>query len=601
MRSTGFLKRGPTEAVQRRFDRDSNKASMRTVPRQGRAATEPTSAPLTGAPGSGLSPARITLAIMLLVFCGVWFSSLGTRALLTPDEGRYASLALQMAHTGDWVTPRLNGLLYFEKPPLQYWIGAIAFRLFGVSEFTARLWPGLAGFLTLLLVGFTARRLWGPAAGVRAFAIAASMSWIFANSHFLSLDTGLMFFLTLVLSAVLVANACAAGDVPQRRRWILLAWAAMAGAVLSKGLVGMAIPAAVLLIVSLWRRDAQLLKGMHWIPGLSILLALTLPWFVLVSVRNPSFAQFFFIHEHFARYTSGVHHRLGAWWYFVPFLLCGMLPWTSTLPWLIEPRRRLLAERRGIGNHDILVVWCVFVFVFFSASGSKLPSYILPMFPALALLVTARLDTASPAALRWHLVGMVGVWSLLFAVSTQFGRFPAMRAAADLLAPMALAARVGTAVFVAAAAVALWCLGRQRRTAAVLCVAMGHFLAISLLMQAHDHYGRQRKSAALLAPVIAREVGSDAPVFAVQSYDQTLPFYLQRNVILVDYGDEFAPGQAIEPERWVPMLDDFITRWQALPQAAAYMSPATRNALQQRGLPMRTVFEDQRRVVVTRR
>lgn len=531
----------------------------------------------------------------------MWFGSLGTRALITPDEGRYATLALQMAQTGDWITPRLNGLLYFEKPALQYWIGAVAYLTLGVSEFTARLWPGLAGFLSVLVTGFTAKRLWGWDAGVRAFAIAASTTWIAANSHFLSLDTGLLLFLTVVLCAVLLANACAAEAVRQRRRWVLLAWAAMAGAVLSKGLVGIVIPAAVLLLVSLWRRDATLIKRMHWASGLAILLALTVPWFAMVSLRNPSFAEFFFIHEHFARYTSDVHKRVGAWWYFVPILLCGMLPWTSALPWLGRTGSPQAQARRRISNHDILLVWCAFVFLFFSASGSKLPSYILPMFPALALLVTARLDKASPAALRRHLIGMVVLWCLLCVLSTQFARFSATRSAMDLLAPLALAIRIGAAMFVAGALGAFWCLGRRRITAAVLCVAIGHFLAIGLVMQSHDHYGRQLNSAALLAPVIVREAGPDAPVFSVRSYDQTLPFYLRRNVTLVDYRDEFALGQSVEPERWVPTLDDFIARWQALPQAAAYMSRATRDELQQRGVPMRTVFEDRRRVVVTRR
>jgi len=292
--------------------------------------------PPSASTSSRSTTSRISLGLLLLLalLCVVWFASLGTRSLITPDEGRYATLALEMARSGDWVTPRLNGLLYFEKPVFQYWVGALAFLLLGVSDFAARLWPGLSGFLTLLVTGYTASRLWGREAGVRALAIAASMTWLIGNSHFLTLDAGLTLFLTVTLCAVLLANSST--DLAARRRWIWLAWAGMAGAVLSKGLVGIAIPGAVLVFVSLWRRDLGLWRGMHWVSGLLIFFVLAAPWFVLVSMRNPAFAQFFFVHEHFARYLTHVHQRTGAWWYYVPLLLAGMLPWTSALPWLFR-------------------------------------------------------------------------------------------------------------------------------------------------------------------------------------------------------------------------------------------------------------------------
>lgn len=206
---------------------------------------------------------------MALVLAVVWFASTGTRSLISPDEGRYAALALEMMRSGDWITPRLNGLLYFEKPPMQYWIGALFFHVFGVSEFAARLWPATAGFLTVLLVGFTGARLWNRETGIRAAAIAASMVWIIGNSHFLTLDAGLTLFMTLALCAVLIARF-ATSDKTQRRSWIWIAWAAMAGAVLSKGLIGLLIPGAVLFFASLWRRDFSLWRQMHWVSGLLI-------------------------------------------------------------------------------------------------------------------------------------------------------------------------------------------------------------------------------------------------------------------------------------------------------------------------------------------
>jgi 4-amino-4-deoxy-L-arabinose transferase-like glycosyltransferase len=141
-------------------------------------------------------------------------------------------------------------------------------------------------------------------------------------------------------------------------------------------------------------RDFALLRRMRLGAGLAMLLAVAAPWFILVSLRNPGFAEFFFIHEHVARYMTEVHHRAGAWWYYIPLLLIGMLPWTSALPWIARRDRPVAAAASDTRAVRILVAWCGFVLVFFSLSGSKLPSYILPMFPALALLVALKLRGA---------------------------------------------------------------------------------------------------------------------------------------------------------------------------------------------------------------
>ena len=150
-----------------------------------------------------------------------------------------------------------------------------------------------------------------------------------------------------------------------------------------------------------------------------------------------------------------------------------------------------------------------------------------------------------------------------------------------------------------AAVMAWWCLSRRRITAALLSVALGHFVATTVVMQAHEAFG-QLKSAAPLAKVLLPLIDKDTPVFAVRSYDQTLPYYLQRNVVLVDYVDEFAFGQLHEPGQSIATLDEFIIRWQSLPRAAAYMTRDTWRELDQRGLPMRVAFEDPRRLVVTK-
>jgi len=534
------------------------------------------------------------MAIALVV---VWFACLGTRALISPDEGRYAALALEMLRSGDWVTPRLNGLLYFEKPPLQYWMGALLFGLFGVTEFAARLWPAIAGFLTVLLVGFTGTRLWDRETGIRSAAITASMAWVIGNSHFLTLDAGLTLFMTLILCAVLIAQfATPAGD--QRRNWIWVAWAAMAGAVLSKGLIGLLIPGAVLFLTSLWRRDFRLWREMHWVSGLLIFFVLAAPWFVLVSMRNPGFAEFFFVHEHFARYLTQVHRREGGWWYYLPLLAAGLVPWVGGLPWLLRKSDSSTAAR-GVAVNDLLVAWVAFILVFFSASGSKLPSYILPAFPALALMLAIQLGRTGITALRWHLLVPVLLGLLAVGASTQVERFVSSEAPLDALTPFAMSLRIGAFALLAGAACAWWSLGAKRLTVAVVSLAFGALTACTVLMQAHDAFG-QFKSAARLSAVLLPQIDANTPVFSVSAYDQTLPFYLHRNIVLVDYVDEFELGQQHEPGRSLGSVDAFVARWQMLPKAAAYMGLDTYTRLRQRGLPMRIVFQDFRRTVVVK-
>jgi hypothetical protein len=247
----------------------------------------------------------------------------------------------------------------------------------------------------------------------------------------------------------------------------------------------------------------------------------------------------------------------------------------------------------------MLAAWCGFTWVFFSLSSSKLPTYILPMFPALALLVTLQLRAASEAVLRWHLLMPVLLWVLLLLASTELDRFASTETPLAALEPLGWSLRAGALLFLVGAAAAFWFLGRRAITAAVLSAALGHFAAMTVVMHGCDAWG-QVKSSAALSKVLLPMIGPMTPVFAVRCYDQTLPFYLQRNVNLVEYTDEFAFGQQHEPGRAPATLDEFVERWRSLPQAAAYMTRDSWRELHERAVPMRVVFEDARHLVVTK-
>lgn len=528
----------------------------------------------------------------------IWFVPLGWRALFSPDEGRYASIGLAMLQSGDWVTPRLNGLLYFEKPILQYWLTAASLGVFGINEFAARFWPAMSGFLTIAVVGWTGHRLWGRAAGSYAALLAAGTTWISANSHFLTLDMGLSFFQALSLCAFLVAQRDGVSAREQRNAmWVC--WAAMAGATLSKGLVGIVIPGATLVFYSLLQRQWAFWKRMHWGSGLLIYFALTAPWFVAVSLKNPGFFDFFFVREHFRRFLTDEARRTGAAWYFVPVLLLGAMPWTTMLPaWLWR------AGRRPAGTVcqpvRVLLVWSVFIFVFFSVSRSKLPSYILPMFPALALLGAYWLKDADPRRLRWHLLAPGAFWLTALVVWPRpdwfVSRTQPLSAVEPFLDMLAMAAVVSLLAF----GVAWWALQRGHKMVGVVLVSAASVFGVTTVMLGHDHYAFQMRSSKNMAALLEHYVKPDTPVFAVHIYDQSMPFYLRRPVTLVEYRDEFTYGQDAEPELWVPTIEGFVARWQDAPRAAALMPPETFAAMQKRQLPMRVVYEDVRRIVVVK-
>ncbi len=530
----------------------------------------------------------------LVVF---WFATLGERALIHPDEGRYAELSLGMLQSGDWVTPRLNGFLYFEKPALQYWMGAASFLVFGVNEFAARFWPALTGLLSVLAVGLTARRLWGDGT-YAALALAGSV-WTIANSHFLTLDMGVTFFLTLTLCAFLWANDATA-TAREARYAMWLAWAAMALATLSKGLIGVLIPGAVLVLYSLINWQWAHWRRLQWLPGIALFALIAAPWFIVVSARNPGFAQFFFIHEHFDRFLSTVHRRDEPWWFFIPFLLVGLLPWTTLLPRLV---REGWARRPGTFQPQrLLLVWVVFVFVFFSKSNSKLPSYILPMFPALALLLGQTLTRLRAAELRKHLALPTLLWALLACAYPFVERFASESTPLAVVRHLAAYLSVGGVVFVGCALLAWRCLAsenvRNVRQALMLLVA-ANVWGVSLAAIGHDAFGQLKSSKAVVAQV-GHRLPPGAPVFSVRSYEQTFPFYLRRPVILVDYVDEFAYGQAAEPGRAIATLGEFVARWQAAPQAMAMLDAATFDELRAQGVAMQAVYRDARRLVVVK-
>ena len=553
-------------------------------------------ADMTAAWNRPLNASRGTIAAIIVVLLVVWFANLDARRLIRPDEGRYAEIAREMAVTGDWITPRLNGLKYFEKPPLQYWATAAAYRVFGPSEWTARLWPGLAGALTALVVWRFGRRLFGNEAGASAGLVSISMLWIAANAHINTLDMGLTLFLTIGLAGFLWAQRDDA-TAGERREGMVLAWSGAALAMLSKGLIGLVLPGGAMAIYIVLNRDWSRLTKLHLVMGAILVLVIAAPWFIAVSVVNPEFPGFFFIHEHFQRFLTTVHRRTEPWWYFLPILIAGTLPWTVLAVQSVIGAVRADPPRPGFRPRVFLLAWIVFVMLFFSASHSKLPSYILPVFPALAWLMGDRLVRLSPGSLRWHAIPLLPLALLAFVAAFFVERFATDRTPAALYHAFAPWIGAAAAVMFVAAIGCIFFALLGRRLVAVTVLSVGSLGAWQLGFTGHDALSPSFSGYAIAEQVRPR-LRSECPFYSVRAYDQTLPFYLGRTMTLVEFADEMAFGIEREPQLALASLADFRNAWTKLTCSYAFMEPDTYDELLAGGLPMTVLANDKRRVVV---
>lgn len=544
---------------------------------------------------SALHPGKIL--VLVIIYALLWFGTLNYRHLIPSDEGRYAEIAREMLVTGDWITPRYNGYKYFEKPPLQAWATAAAFQVFGIGDWQARLWTALTGFLTILFAGFTGARIYNPRAGwLAAVVLASSPIWVISG-HFNSLDMGLSAFLVSALCSLLLGqtspnkNSC--------RHWMWACWAFMALATLSKGVIGVAIPAMVFNAYSISTWDWKVWTRLHLFSGSILFLAITAPWFILIAQRNPEFLEFFFIHEHLQRFTQDAHSRTGPIYYFVPLLLIGILPWFLQILGAIAQAWN--ERRREFSPGWLLVCWFVVIFAFFSVSRSKLPGYIIPVFPALALIIGNRLDRllghTNTMALPWKLQAIS--FSILGCVGFFFLDAIGKQARADEINAYAqytywvIAALVVLIIFSAYAA---W-QSKRNGIQSIVSFACGFFLCAIIAGTGHETLGRAVSGIDLVERVKA-SIPDKVNFYSVRLLDHTVPFYLGRTMIMVEFPDELEFGVNQEPDLWLPTLDAFIARWKEDQTAYALMVPEQFDALKAQNFPMQEVDRDSRRVIV---
>jgi 4-amino-4-deoxy-L-arabinose transferase-like glycosyltransferase len=310
---------------------------------------------------------------------------LGGAALFDPDEGRNSEKAREILVLNDWITPHENFHPVLDKPMSFYWLIALSYKLFGVSEWSARLPSALAALACLMLVYRFVDARWGRWEALWSALILLTCAEFFALARTVIFDMPLTFFVTLALCAFY--EAVHTEEARRRRLWCVALYVALGAGTLIKGLVGVVIPGMVIFSYLLLTKQWSNLRKVYLVPGTMVFLAIVLPWYLQANAQNAGYLRYYFWDEHFGRFTNPSFHHTEPWYYFILVGMVGFFPWTLALPFVTKEYWKKNLDDKTL----FLILWVALPFLFFSVSKSKLPHYILPIFPALAMLTAAAL------------------------------------------------------------------------------------------------------------------------------------------------------------------------------------------------------------------
>ena len=457
----------------------------------------------------------------------ILFANLGGAALFEPDEGRNAEKAREILLLKDWVTPHENFLPVLDKPIFFYWLIALSYKVFGISEWSARLPSTMAALGCLLLVYSFARKHWGLWVALWSMLILLTSIEFFVLARIVIADMTLTFFVTLALSSFY--SAVHVENEKARKLYCLLMYGALGAGTLVKGLIGLFIPGVVFFFYLLFRKKWSAWRRLYLLPGALLYLAIVAPWYLWVDARNPGYLRYYFWDEHFTRYLTGEFNRTKSWYYFFLVVAIGFLPWTIHLPFVVRNLWKKLDDKVLF-----LILWVILPFTFFSASNSKLPHYVLPIYPALAILLgqtAVEFFGESRSKSRWILY-------LPWALTAGFVLYLLVGGMWRHLLPSEIRTAVSDHLSLVAACAALMALiygsfayanvrgSWKGQGAAYLCACVS--IALSLLLAGQlIPAASLRRSARTLAENSAAFVTHDSQVVLYDTYITGMPFYLR--------------------------------------------------------------------------
>jgi 4-amino-4-deoxy-L-arabinose transferase-like glycosyltransferase len=502
-----------------------------------------------------------TDVLLLVAFCGfLFFYGLGSFGLVGADEPRYAQVAREMLERHDWVTPTLQGKPWLEKPVLYYWEAIVSYKFFGVSDRAARIPAAIDAALLIAAIYLFLRRF-RPGLEVDGALIAAGCAGIvgFARGASTDMPLAAMFGIAML--------AWYAWYESKSRLALAIFYVFLALATLAKGPVAPFLASVILLVFTATKRDWQAISGTLWVPGILAFLATALPWYVAVQVRNPEFFRVFILEHNLDRFGHDLYHHRQPFWFYLPVLLLALMPWTLWLILAVIERVRLLWTERQEAFTDaedswqlFLLIWLCVPVVFFSASQSKLPGYILPAIPAGSLLVSeyvrSRRNHESRISLWAASIHAVLCGALVFAALSA----PAIQLSHHLAGGRSAYIAAGTAVLVTLAmAVALARMGPRVLRAVTLVPVV---IAVAAILRMASPVIDATQSARPIAQDILSFSHEAVPVAvygANRQQEYGLEFYLNRPVQRYEKGE--VPAEAhvlVATANSLPQLSEYL-------------------------------------------
>jgi 4-amino-4-deoxy-L-arabinose transferase-like glycosyltransferase len=482
-------------------------------------------------PTSGFRPAtteRLWSWALVFFCCLVVFQNLGAAHLFEPDEGRNAERARELLLLDNWAIPHENFLPALDKPIFFYWLIAIAYKLFGISEWSARLPSALAALGCLFLVYRFVRDRWGDWQARWSVLILLTNIVFFLYSRIVIFDVTLTFFTTLAL--IEFYRALETDDQGSRRRHVILMAIAMGSATLVKGPIGAALPGLIIFFHVLLLRGWSFLSLRVLLTAAIVFCAIVVPWAWWTETRYAGYLRYFIWEENFLRFFTPHFQRTEPWYYFLVVIACGFFPWSLFLPFVLKDK-----WKKPLAKIDIfLILWIAVPLLVFSASKSKLPHYILPIFPALSILTAQIIQAISEdraSKRRWSLAVPWLVWMLVigyFVIGTQW---PSLlhKEIRETITQLSMFQRSVNIFLLLVLAGLAFCAGRnlwREQRIVYLCHCFGMALLLWFVGQTFAAASHTR-SAKTLAQQASPFIGPQSQLASYDSYMNGLPFYLR--------------------------------------------------------------------------
>ncbi|MDF2867139.1 MAG: arnT 2 [Gammaproteobacteria bacterium] len=498
---------------------------------------------------------------LILLIGGLYSLFLASRFLAVPDEARYVEIPREMLETGDFITPHLNYIKYLEKPPLFYWLQAGAIKLFGYNLWAWRLPTAILAILGCLMTYVTGRALYNRTTAWFSSIILASSLLYFIMGHYVTLDMAVSVFISATLLSFILAMQFPAGRLRRYLLWSMYFFAALA--LLTKGLIGIALPGLVIFAWLLINNEWRQLKRFYWFSGIGLFLVIALPWHLLMQLNNPEFFHYYIIEQHILRYTTLLaKHYQPAWW-FLLILLLGFFPWTGLLFQALC--QRLIKNWRGLKQDKItlyLLLWFGLILGFYSFSNSKLIPYILPIWPAMALLtghyLTEQLSKTINRGIKINWLIIIAT-SILLAIGLMvFAEHFSAKLPSNIPVNSLYYLAIG---FILNAVINSFFYYHRKLISLVVSCALTHMLIFSTallwLPKLDDRYTKP------LADIIQPLLTKDVEVIGYYHYYQDLPVYLQKQLTVVNTQEELADGMRYQDaSAWMIDSVELKKRWQ---------------------------------------